>query len=71
MVAEQVLVRDLSGGGVYRADVDRAGAAGNDAASGAAISADGHCVVFDSRADNLVVGDPPIGLDVFVAARAS
>ena len=71
VVAEQVLVRDLSGGGVYRADVDRAGAAGNDAAAGAAISADGHSVVFDSRADNLVAGDPPIGLDVFVAARAS
>jgi Tol biopolymer transport system component len=58
--SREVLVRDLTAGTltlVSRAD-GAAGATANELAASPSISPNGHCVAFDSFADNLVPGEP-------------
>jgi len=66
-----VFLHDLVTGTTERVNVSSAGAEANQAAISAAISADGSCVVFDSTATNLVVGDSNGFADVFVRELAS
>jgi hypothetical protein len=62
--SSEVLVRDLTAGSLSLASrADGAGGAQPEGrASSASISSDGHCVSFDSDADNLVPGTP-VGTD--------
>ena len=61
-----VIVKDLQTGSVTLVSTDSAGERANDMSSGAAISADGRYVAFESNATNLVSGDTNGTRDVFV-----
>ena len=61
-----VFVHDRVNGTVQIASLSFSGAQGNDDSLSPAISADGSCVAFTSRASNLVTGDTNGVLDIFV-----
>jgi hypothetical protein len=54
---------------VVRVSTASDGTEGSAGSTGAAISADGHFVAFESFADNLVAGDTNGALDIFVHDR--
>ena len=64
-----VFVRDRLLGTTERASVDSEGPQGNDHSFGAAISADGRFVAFESFATNLAPGDTNARTDIFVRDR--
>ncbi|HUR26866.1 MAG TPA: calcium-binding protein [Planctomycetota bacterium] len=66
-----VFVHDRTSGATTRLSVDSAGNEGDLPSFKPAISADGRCVAFYSRATNLVAGDTNATADVFVHDRAS
>jgi len=67
---EDVFVRDLQTGTTHRVNTSASGAQANGATwMGAALSADGRYVTFESDASNLVSGDTNGGGDVFIAAN--
>ena len=61
-----VFVRDRTSGTTIRASVDSSGAQANGDSYNPSISSDGRCVVFDSRALDLVPRDTNLASDVFV-----
>lgn len=61
-----VFVRDRFSGTTQRVSVSTDGTQGNDVSDGAAISADGKFVVFQSYASNLVLGDTNGASDIFM-----
>lgn len=65
-VARDILVHDRQTQEITRVSVDSQGTPGNQDAYHASISADGHYVVFESEADNLVPNDSNRSLDVFL-----
>jgi len=64
-----VFVHDLQTGSTTRVSVDSSGVQGNGACQEVAISADGHYVVFNSDATNLVANDTNGVRDVFLRDR--
>ena len=66
-----VFVHDRHTGHTTRVSVDSQGAQANNSSVGAALSADGRLVVFDSLASNLVSNDTNEGSDVFVHDRST
>ena len=64
--AEDAFVHDRRTGTTQRISVSAAGVQGNDWSFAGPLSADGHFVVFSSRATNLVRGDTNDASDVFV-----
>jgi len=66
---QDVFVRDRQNGTTERVNVDSSGAQGNDLGWVPSISADGHFVVFQSEATNLVSGDTNSVRDIFVRDR--
>jgi hypothetical protein len=66
-----VFVRDRSTGVTERVSVSPSGGAANGESQWSAISADGRCVVFYSRASNLVANDTNGFADVFVRDRST
>lgn len=66
-----VFVHDRQTGQTTRASVDSSGVQGNDTSYNGGVSADGRCVVFYSRATNLVAGDTNGVTDVFVRSTPS
>lgn len=61
-----IFVHDRVSGATTRVSVSGSGVQANDACAGAAISANGRYVAFESRASNLVVGDSNGKYDIFV-----
>ena len=61
-----VFVKDLTTNSITRVSTTADGSGGNNSSEAPAISADGHYVVFNSSADNLVSGDINGVPDVFV-----
>jgi Ca2+-binding RTX toxin-like protein len=61
-----IFVKDLQSGAIQRVSTDAAGAQGNGSSYRAQFSADGHSVVFESTASNLVAGDSNGTNDIFV-----
>ncbi|HEY3164504.1 MAG TPA: hypothetical protein VGJ71_09100 [Candidatus Limnocylindrales bacterium] len=66
----QVFVRNLAAGTTELVSVNTAGTSGNGSSLGAASSADGHAIAFESTASDLVSGDTNIQ-DVFVRDRTA
>ena len=62
---EDVFVKDVQSGAIFRLSVDANGVQGNGVSALAALSADGHVAVFRSDASNLVGGDTNHATDVF------
>jgi hypothetical protein len=69
--AQDVFVRDRTGGTTTRVSVDSAGVEANSTSDVPSISADGNVVAFMSTATNLVAGDTNSATDVFVHDRTS
>lgn len=67
----QVFYRDLSSGAVFLVSRNAMNQGGNDASTYPEISLDGHAVVFQSRATNLVSGDTNLWDDAFLADLAA
>ena len=63
---KDVFVRDLIAQATARLSVDAQGIEGNADSDEPAIAADGHFVVFNSLADNLVAGDSNGSIDLFL-----
>jgi Tol biopolymer transport system component len=68
---DDIFVHDLQSGSTERVSVDSSGAQTDDDSYGAAISADGRFVAFDTLATNLVTGDTNGTWDAFVHDRQS
>jgi Tol biopolymer transport system component len=68
---EDVFVRDVASGRTTRVSVGPAGVEADGSSGGAAVSADGRVVAFQSAASNLVAGDTNGTYDVFVHDRAA
>jgi Tol biopolymer transport system component len=66
-----VFLRDRVAGTTERVSVDSAGAEGNGASTGGALSADGRYVAFESDATNLVASDTNGVRDMFVRDRVA
>ncbi len=66
-----VFLRDRQAGTTERVSVGSAGSQANADSSWAALSADGRCIVFISKADNLVAGDTNQRDDVFARDRGT
>ncbi len=62
-----VFVHDLQTGQTRRLSHDSAGVQGNNTSTRPAVSADGHYMVFQSNATNLVYGDSNGNSDIFIA----
>jgi hypothetical protein len=69
--AASVFVRDRTKGTLRRASVNDHGVAGNGSSAGAAISAHGGTVAFQSTATNLVPGDHNAHTDVWTGATSA
>jgi len=69
--ARDIFVRDTVAETTVRISVDSSGTEGNAGSFSAAISFDGHCVAFESAANNLVVNDTNGASDIFVRDLAA
>jgi WD40 repeat protein len=69
--AQDVFVRDRTSGTTTRVSVPQSGFEANGGGLGAAISADGRFVAFESDATNLVAGDGNARRDIFLRDRTS
>ncbi len=63
---EDIFLKDITTGAIQRVNVAADGTQGNSSAVDPSISADGRYVVFESGANNLVVGDTNSSKDVFL-----
>ncbi len=69
--AQDIFVRDRLTGATTRMSVDSSGVQGNADSNNPSLSADGHLVLFDSTASNLVSGDTNAARDVFLRDRTA